>query len=77
MNGGNGEGSIMYGQPGIGHSETQSVGDIVDSLEDAIGINILVTSGNPGESISGFLFGRVQVGISVMSVTKFILKRSK
>ena len=67
----------MNGQSGVSHSEAQSVGDIVDGLEDAIGIDVLVTSSNTGESVSRLLLGRVQVGVSVVGVAKFILKCSR
>ena len=64
----------MNGQSGVSHSEAQSVSDIVDGLEDTIGIDVLVTSSHTRESVSRFLLGRVQVGVSVMGVAKFILK---
>jgi hypothetical protein len=75
MNGSNGELSIVNGsngQSGIYNSESQFIGDIGDNLEFASGVNVSITSSLLTKSVTNFLFGRVEVRITVLGVAKFI-----
>ena len=87
MNGGNGKLSIMNGSygkfgnvngnSGIFNTESQMIGYIVDGLEFSGGIDVLVTAGYTGVSIAHFVFGRVEVAVTVLGVSEFILKLKK
>ena len=79
MNGSHWEFSVVNGsnwESGIFGPESELVSDISDGLEFAIGVNVLVTSGFLTETVSDFVFGRRPVGITVLGVAEFILKKS-
>ena len=78
MNGSHWEFSVVNGsnwESGIFGPESELVSDISDGLEFAIGVNVLVTSGFLTETVSDFVFGRRPVGITVLGVAEFILKK--
>ena len=81
VNGSYGKSSIMNrgnGQSGISGSESQSIGHILHSLELTIGIDILVSSRNASQSVANLVLGRIDVGVTVLSVAELILqKRAK
>ena len=78
MNGSHWEFSVVNGsnwESGIFGPESELVSDISDGLEFAVGVNVLVTSGFLTETVSDFVFGRRPVGITVLGVAEFILKK--
>ena len=64
----------MNGDSGILNSESQMIGYVVDGLEFSGGIDVLVTAGDTSKSITHFVFGRVEIAVTVLGVSKFILK---
>merc|ERR1711936_524755 len=62
-----------HGQPGVSNAETQTIGNILDSLELAIGVNIRVSTGDSSIGISDLLLDGVDVCISVVQVAELIL----
>merc|ERR1711892_836756 len=59
---------------GTSYPETiDRISNIVDSLENSISINILITATGYTKSIPGFSLGRVNVFISKAELTKLIL----
>ena len=77
MNGSHWEFSVVNGESGIFGSETKFVSNISDGLELAVGVDVLVTSGFLTETVSYFMFGRRPVGITVLGVAEFILKKNQ
>jgi hypothetical protein len=75
MNRSHWEFSVVNGESGIFGSETKFVSNISDGLELAVGVDVLVTSGFLTETVSYFMFGRRPVGITVLGVAEFILKK--
>ena len=67
----------VNGYSGILNTESQMIGYIVDDLEFSGGIDVLVTAGYTGVSIAYFVFGRVDVAVTVFTVSEFILKFKK
>merc|ERR1711997_811989 len=60
----------------VGSSNSESIdiiSNVVDSLENSIGINILVTSSGHSKSILSFSLGRVDVLVSKAELSKLIL----
>merc|ERR1712012_314623 len=65
-----------WGNWDISSSNSESIDiirDVVDSLENSIGINILVTSSGDTKSILGFSSGRVNILVSKTELSKLIL----
>jgi len=60
-------------QTGVLNTETSTISNISDLLELSIGINILVSSSDSSIGVSNLLFGRVEVSIAIVEVSKFIL----
>ena len=75
IDGGNGQSGVVDGQSGIGDTESQCIGDIVDGLEFTGGIDVLVASGYTSVAISDFVFLRVDVAVTVFGVSEFILEQ--
>jgi len=60
----------------VGSSNSESIdviSNVVDSLENSIGIHILVTSSGHSKSILSFSLGRVDVLVSKAELSKLIL----
>ena len=57
----------------IGDAESSSVGDVLDSLELTVGVNVGVSSGDSAVGVADLLFGRVQVSVAVVQVAELIL----
>jgi len=69
-----GSGSGPDGEVGGGNAEAVDIiCGVVDSLNEAVGINVLVTSTSNSKGISGFLSGRVDVLVAETELTEFIL----
>merc|ERR1739844_414161 len=73
MNGSYGKFGNVNGNSGIFNTESQMIGYIVDGLEFSGGIDVLVTAGYTSKSIANFVFGRVEIAVTVLGVSKFIL----
>ena len=74
IDGGNGQSGVVHGQSGIGDTESQSIGDVVDGLEFTGGIDVLVASGYTSVAISDLVLLGVDVAITVFGVSEFILE---
>ena len=64
-----------HGQPGVSDTESQTISNILHSLELTIGVNIRVSTGDSSIGISDLLFDGVDVGISVVQVSELILNK--
>merc|ERR1712223_842092 len=61
-------------QVGSLDTESKTISNVVDSLDETVGIGVAVRSSYSTIGVSGFLFGRVDVSISVSEVSEFILR---
>ena len=61
------------GQTGVLGSEAKGIGNIVDNLELAGGVDVRVSSAHSGEGVSDLLLLGVEVGVSVVDVLELIL----
>ena len=57
----------------VSNTESSTIGDVFNSLELTVGINIRVSAGNSSVGVSSLLLGRVQVRISIVQVSELIL----
>merc|ERR1711974_302320 len=76
IDGSNGEHSVEFGanwETRILNTESKSISDVSDGLKDSVGVDIRVSSVDSSISVSDLLFHRVDVGISVVEVSEFIL----
>merc|ERR1719367_1921484 len=67
---------LLRGNWNVGSSNSESIdiiSNVVDSLENSIGIHILVTSSSHSKSILSFSLGRVDVLVSKAELSKLIL----
>merc|ERR1719222_791493 len=67
VNRGNGSNAIVdggHGKTRVSDTEASSISDILDLLQDSVGIDI---------GVAGLSLGRVQVGVAVVQVTELIL----
>merc|ERR1712119_123969 len=64
---------VVHGQVGGGHTESHGVGDVVDRLDDAIGVNVAVAA--PCDTVSSLhlLLDRVGVAVAVVVLTEIVL----
>ncbi len=60
------------GQVGGSNTEAEVVSNVVHSLEETVGIDVAVRSGNTAVGISNLVLGRVDVGVTVVDVSKLI-----
>ena len=65
--------NMMDRKVGGSNSETQSIGNVVDSLDDAIGINVAVASTSNTISCLNLLFDGVTIIVAVVVLAKVIL----
>jgi len=61
-------------QVGSLDTEAKTISDVVDSLDETVGIGVAVRSSYSTIGVSGFLLSRVMVSISVSEVSEFILR---
>merc|ERR1712088_470300 len=61
-------------QVGSLDTEAKTISNVVDSLDETVGIGVAVRSSYSTIGVSGFLLGRVDVGITVSEVSEFILR---
>ena len=57
----------------VGHTEAGSISDILDLLQDSIGIDVGVATVHTTVGVAGLSLGRVQVGVAVVQVAELIL----
>merc|ERR1719239_423139 len=57
----------------VSDTESSSVSDVLDLLENSGGVNVRVSSLDTSVGVSDLLLGRVQVGVSVVQVAELIL----
>ena len=62
-----------HGQPGVSHTESQTISNILHSLELVVGVNIRISTGDSSIGISDLLLDGVDVCISVVQVAELIL----
>merc|ERR1711953_1360896 len=64
---------VVHRQVGGCHAEAHGVGDVVDCLDDAIGVDVAVAA--PGDTISSLhlLLDRVGVAVAVVVLTEVVL----
>merc|ERR1712072_742656 len=62
------------GQVGSLNTESKTISNVVDSLDDSVGVGVAIRSSYSTIGVSGFLFGRVQVSITISKVSEFILR---
>merc|ERR1719278_1649278 len=73
VNGGNGSNAVInrgHGKTRVGHTEASSISDILDLLQDSIGIDVGVATVHTTVGVAGHRLGRVQVGVAVVQVAK-------
>ena len=61
------------GETRVSDTESSSVSDVLDLLENSGGVNVRVSSLDTSVGVSDLLLGRVQVGVSVVQVAELIL----
>jgi len=72
--GSDGKGVGADGEVGGGHLESiDVVSGVVDSLDETVGIHVLVTSASHAENVSGFGSGRIVVLVTETELTELIL----
>ena len=64
---------VEDGKSRVSHTESGPISDILDPLEETIGVNIGVGAGHPGVGVACLLLDGVQVVVSILEVTKLIL----
>merc|ERR1719193_715544 len=57
----------------VSHTEAGSIGDILDLLQDSVGINEGVATVHTTVGVASLSLGRVQVGVAVVQVAELIL----
>ena len=57
----------------VGHTEAGGIGDILDLLQDSVGIDVGVATVHTTVGVAGLSLGRVEVGVAVVEVAKLIL----
>merc|ERR1712038_142202 len=64
---------VVHRQVGGSHTEAHGVGDVVDSLDDAVGVNVAVAA--PGDTISSLLLllDGVGVAVAIVVLTEVVL----
>jgi hypothetical protein len=68
------EGGSGHGDVGAGHTETVDViGDVVDSLYEAVSVDILISPTSDSEGVLGLSLGRVDVLVTKAELTELIL----
>merc|ERR1712123_525012 len=73
VNWGNREVRVEDWKTRVSDTESCTISNVFNLLKLTIGINIRVSSSNSGIGVSGLLLSRVQVGITVVQVSKLIL----
>jgi len=61
------------GETGILNTESESISDVADSLEDSIGVNIRVSTIDSTIGVADLLLDRVEVGVAIVQVSELIL----
>ena len=61
------------GESGVSHTEAEPISNILYSLKLTIGINVGVSSRHASVSVADLLLDRVEVGVAVVQVAKFVL----
>jgi len=69
----NREGIIVNGKTRILNTESVSISDVSDSLQNVVGVDIRVSSVDSSISVSDLLLHGVDVGVSVVEVSELIL----
>merc|ERR1719193_2622336 len=57
----------------VSHTEAGSIGDILDLLQDSVGIDVGVATVHATVGVASLSLGRVQVGVAVVQVAELIL----
>merc|ERR1719275_514783 len=76
VNGGNGSNAIVdrgHGETRVSDTEASSISDILDLLQDSVGIDVGVSTVHATIGVAGLGLGRVQVGVAVVQVAELIL----
>jgi len=61
------------GETGILNTESESVSDVANSLENSIGVNIRVSTVDSTIGVADLLLDRVEVGVAIVQVSELIL----
>jgi len=61
------------GKSRVLNTESESISNIFDGLELAVGINIAVSAAHTGVGVSDLVLGDVQVAVAIVQVSEFIL----
>jgi hypothetical protein len=61
------------GETGILNTESESVSDVTNSLENSIGVNIGVSTVDSSIGVTDLLLDRVEVGVAIVQVSELIL----
>merc|ERR1712203_549881 len=59
-----------HGETRVGHTEASGIGDILDLLQDSVGIDVGVATVHTTVGVASLSLGRVQVGVAVVQVAK-------
>merc|ERR1712203_757254 len=62
-----------HGETRVGHTEASGISDILDLLQDSVGIDVGVATVHTTVGVAGLSLGRVQVGVAVVQVAELIL----
>merc|ERR1719275_411169 len=76
INGGNGSNAIVDrgdGETRVSDTEASSISNILDLLQDSVGIDVGVATVHATVGVAGLSLGRVQVGVAVVQVAELIL----
>merc|ERR1719264_854146 len=76
VNRGNGSNAIVdrgHGKTRVSDTEASSISDILDLLQNSVGIDIRVATVHATVGVAGLSLGRVQVGVAVVQVAELIL----
>merc|ERR1719222_1462763 len=76
LGGVNGSNAVVdrgHGETRVGDTEASSISDILDLLQDSVGIDVRVATVHATVGVAGLSLGRVQVGVAVVQVAELIL----
>merc|ERR1719458_2472330 len=76
LGGVNGSNAVVdrgHGETRVGDTEASSISDILDLLQDSVGIDVRVATVHATVGVAGLSLGKVQVGVAVVQVAELIL----
>merc|ERR1711918_84432 len=62
-----------HGETRVSHAESSGIGDVLDLLQNSVGVHVGVTAGHTAVGVASLGLGRVQVGVAVVQVAELVL----